>query len=675
MFNFDHFYSTVNYSNFQEKVMVLNYAFYENPNKKFKRSTFSGAVSPGNDDSGIEDENSNQDGPGNPAEENHVTTQSSQASKESDSRPPPSDDDTPSGSAPAENPEQMSDDVTNTNNGAEEGMGSDGKQDGVGESSDVAESEDGGGKSPDDDKAKNDDRSDEKEREDDKEECENSPTAQKKEEMECPLEMDGDVSAPRKNDVKNDIIMESSAARKNDVKDDVIMESSATGESDGVDVIKETNEQKKSRRETFVNKKSTSENIKYEIPENKSIVFRIGEVQSLDKSSNNDKGGKVPSPECSSITIEDDEGALQIVIDDSKSEKSSEDSGLQLSEISPNESECVFSIEGRSPSPTIKIPHPEAIKLTPRGSRPPSGGSSTKLTPHVPGHNGLSSYRPSPKTSTPFHSGHLSPGRKFPRYSESISFNDSGFSQYSSYHDSSTRAPSCPQTDFDADEIWTDGVMDLSKPKTKSTDHYREAKSAEVEEEEEEEVEKYTYVADDLEDGDDNMEIDSGYSNENKTPERYSVLSPDQNEVTSTRVDHVTYPVPVVLEKPQMFNPRFNVDSSSVWKKEKSLTDSSKKSSSGKHHKRRKSSDGSKHKMDPSKGHSKCTDVCNGHSVAPRPHSAPQKNKQGDKLILNQPRCEKLIISQSRCEKAPNSKLVVKLSKERNSEHYTATMS
>lgn len=66
--------------------MVLNYAFYENPNKKFKTNTFSGAVSPSNDDSGIEDENSNQDGGNNP-DQNHVTSQSSPvASKENDNQ-------------------------------------------------------------------------------------------------------------------------------------------------------------------------------------------------------------------------------------------------------------------------------------------------------------------------------------------------------------------------------------------------------------------------------------------------------------------------------------------------------------------------------------------------------------------------------------------------------------
>lgn len=39
--------------------MVLNYVFYENLNKKFKRNIFSGVVLFSNDDLGIEDENLN----------------------------------------------------------------------------------------------------------------------------------------------------------------------------------------------------------------------------------------------------------------------------------------------------------------------------------------------------------------------------------------------------------------------------------------------------------------------------------------------------------------------------------------------------------------------------------------------------------------------------------------
>lgn len=640
----------------REKAMVLNYAFYENPNKKFKRNTFSGAVSPSNDDSGIEDENSNQDGGNNP-DQNHVTSQSSSvASKENDNQQNQTDGaNKPSDPHPEEISEQVletatavaaaADDDANTE-AANNASRSDANQD-VGEKEEIATDDcdnDDGGIQDGDDRAINndDDKISEKGGNGESEEMKDSCSP-------------GDEDQCK----KGDGIREASEAMETD-----------TSSQETPDVHENDNQSLESKEDpndhvacNGESNNDTADERKSESPENS---------KASDSCSNNIEDGSVQSPNNNgAVTFEDEEGPLQIVIDDSKSEKSSDDSGVQVSENSSSkESDSLCSTETKSPTFTIKIPNPEIF---------------SQKSP-IPFKNGVRNHHSkSPKTSTPLHSLH-SPSRKYPRFSESLSFNDSGYSPYRSFNDPIPRSTSCPQTDFDADEIWTDGVMDLSKPKAKPVEssQYQEAKtSSETEADDSEEVEKYTYVADDLEEGDGNMAVDSDYANENKTPERYSLISPDQNEVTSTRGDHVPYHAPMVIDRtPQIYAPKFTAESNFVWKIDKSSADLSKKSSSGKHHKRRRSSEGSKHKVALSKAHSKCTDVCNGHSVVNHSHTgiSTTKNKHCEKLILNQPRCEKLIISQSRCEKAPNSKprcekLVVKLSKERNSEHYTATMS
>lgn len=636
--------------------MVLNYAFYENPNKKFKRNTFSGAVSPSNDDSGIEDENSNQDGGNNP-DQNHVTSQSSSvASKENDNQQNQTDGaNKPSDPHPEEISEQVletatavaaaADDDANTD-AANNASRSDANQD-VCEKEEIATDDcdnDDGGIQDGDDRAINndDDKISEKGGNGESEEMKDSCSP-------------GDEDQCK----KGDGIREASEAMETD-----------TSSQETPDVHENDNQSLESKEDpndhvacNGESNNDTADERKNESPENS---------KASDSCSNNIEDGSVQSPNNNgAVTFEDEEGPLQIVIDDSKSEKSSDDSGVQVSENSSSkESDSLCSTETKSPTFTIKIPNPEIF---------------SQKSP-IPFKNGVRNHHSkSPKTSTPLHSLH-SPSRKYPRFSESLSFNDSGYSPYRSFNDPIPRSTSCPQTDFDADEIWTDGVMDLSKPKAKPVEsrQYQEAKtSSETEADDSEEVEKYTYVADDLEEGDGNMAVDSDYANENKTPERYSLISPDQNEVTSTRGDHVLYHAPMVIDRtPQIYAPKFTAESNFVWKIDKSSADLSKKSSSGKHHKRRRSSEGSKHKVALSKAHSKCTDVCNGHSVVNHSHTgiSTTKNKHCEKLILNQPRCEKLIISQSRCEKAPNSKprcekLVVKLSKERNSEHYTATMS
>lgn len=636
--------------------MVLNYAFYENPNKKFKRNTFSGAVSPSNDDSGIEDENSNQDGGNNP-DQNHVTSQSSSvASKENDNQQNQTDGaNEPSDPHPEEISEQVletatavaaaADDDANTD-AANNASRSDANQD-VCEKEEIATDDcdnDDGGIQDGDDRAINndDDKISEKGGNGESEEMKDSCSP-------------GDEDQCK----KGDGIREASEAMETD-----------TSSQETPDVHENDNQSLESKENpndhvacNGESNNDTADERKTESPENS---------KASDSCSNNIEDGSVQSPNNNgAVTFEDEEGPLQIVIDDSKSEKSSDDSGVQVSENSSSkESDTLCSTETKSPTFTIKIPNPEIF---------------SQKSP-IPFKNGIRNHHSkSPKTSTPLHSLH-SPSRKYPRFSESLSFNDSGYSPYRSFNDPIPRSTSCPQTDFDADEIWTDGVMDLSKPKAKPVEssQYQEAKtSSETEADDSEEVEKYTYVADDLEEGDGNMAVDSDYANENKTPERYSLISPDQNEVTSTRGDHVLYHAPMVIDRtPQIYAPKFTAESNFVWKIDKSSADLSKKSSSGKHHKRRRSSEGSKHKVALSKAHSKCTDVCNGHSVVNHSHTgiSTTKNKHCEKLILNQPRCEKLIISQSRCEKAPNSKprcekLVVKLSKERNSEHYTATMS
>lgn len=636
--------------------MVLNYAFYENPNKKFKRNTFSGAVSPSNDDSGIEDENSNQDGGNNP-DQNHVTSQSSSvASKENDNQQNQTDGaNKPSDPHPEEISEQVletatavaaaADDDANTD-AANNASRSDANQD-VCEKEEIATDDcdnDDGGIQDRDDRAINndDDKISEKGGNGESEEMKDSCSP-------------GDEDQCK----KGDGIKEASEAMETD-----------TSSQETPDVHENDNQSLESKEDpndhvacNGESNNDTADERKTESPENS---------KASDSCSNNIEDGSVQSPNNNgAVTFEDEEGPLQIVIDDSKSEKSSDDSGVQVSENSSSkESDTLCSTETKSPTFTIKIPNPEIF---------------SQKSP-IPFKNGVRNHHSkSPKTSTPLHSLH-SPSRKYPRFSESLSFNDSGYSPYRSFNDPIPRSTSCPQTDFDADEIWTDGVMDLSKPKAKPVEssQYQEAKtSSETEADDSEEVEKYTYVADDLEEGDGNMAVDSDYANENKTPERYSLISPDQNEVTSTRGDHVLYHAPMVIDRtPQIYAPKFTAESNFVWKIDKSSADLSKKSSSGKHHKRRRSSEGSKHKVALSKAHSKCTDVCNGHSVVNHSHTgiSTTKNKHCEKLILNQPRCEKLIISQSRCEKAPNSKprcekLVVKLSKERNSEHYTATMS
>lgn len=650
----------------REKAMVLNYAFYENPNKKFKRNTFSGAVSPSNDDSGIEDENSNQDGGNNP-DQNHVTSQSSPAaSKETDNQQKQTDGaNKPSDPHPEEISEQVLetaaaadivDDDANTD-AVNNASRSDANQDvGEGEemASDDCDNDDGGGVQDGDGRAINNEDGDDRAINNDDDKISEKGGSGESEEMK-------DSRSPGDEDQckEGDGTREASDAMETDTSSqetpDVHVHENDNQNLDGKE---DPNDHVACNGER---NNETADERKSESPENS---------KAAESCSNNINEGSVQSPNNNgAITFEDEEGALQIVIDDSKSEKSSDDSGVQLSENSSSkESDSLCSTETRSPSVTIKIPNPEIF---------------SRKSP-IPFKNGVRNHHSkSPKTSTPLHSLH-SPSRKYPRFSESLSFNDSGYSPYRSFTDPIPRSTSCPQTDFDADEIWTDGVMDLSKPKAKHVEssQFQEAKtSSETEADDGEEVEKYTYVADDLEEGDGNMAVDSDYANENKTPERYSLISPDQNEVTSTRGDHVPYHAPMVIDRtPQIYAPKFTAESNLVWKIDKSSADLSKKSSSGKHHKRRRSSEGSKHKVALSKAHSKCTDVCNGHSVVNHSHISTTKNKHCEKLILNQPRCEKLIISQSRCEKAPNSKprcekLVVKLSKERNSEHYTATMS
>lgn len=555
----------------QEHMMVLNYAFYENSNKKFKGNSYSGAVSPGNEDSGIEDENSNQDE--NNPDKNHVTSQSSQASKENDNQQPSDGDGNAPDSPPTDETEKLEEDAAGAVDTTEKDASADIKQDTV--------------------------------------------NLEGKEEVpEHAEKQNSGTDAEKHKDVR-----EESGGKEGEMLS-LNLPSKTSDPQRKVDVLEKDNHAVEEKEEPNFIRTTTG------------------------RKSN-------------SVAIEDDEGALQIVIDDSKSEKSSDDSGIQVSENSPNENDSVCSNESRSPSVPIKIPHPEMFK------------------PPISYHNGEDQSK-SPKTSTPFHSLN-SPSSKYPRFTESLVFNDSGFSSYSSVNDSIAQTSSCPQTDFDTDEIWTDGVMDLSKPKPKGTDCYQDVRSSVAEDEDEEEVEKYTYVVDGLEEGDGDMEVDSGYANEDNTPERYSVLSPDQNEVTSTRMEHIPYQIPAMVGKPQFYTPKLSDSSNLLWKGEK-IEDASKKSSSGKHHKRRKSSESSKHKVVFSNGHSKCTDVCNGHSVEPRSESSTYKKHQSEKFILNQPRCEKLIISQPRCEKAPKNKprcekLVVKLSKERNSENYTATMS
>ncbi|XP_061186062.1 uncharacterized protein LOC133194108 [Saccostrea echinata] len=636
----------------REKVMVLNYAFYENTNKKFKRSISTGAVSPGNDDSGIEDETSNQDE--NNPDQTHVTSQSFQASMANDNQQLSQGDEKPSDSSQAADSVQLAEStadvventasvvvntaevVENTSNMVEN-------------TSDVVENT--------------------------SDDVENNDAVESKtnavENTADLVENTTDMVENTTDMVENTVDIVVCNAEK-DVTIDVnpdkeqVEEKIEADEDVGKPKNETENEEKNYVQEKIQKKEDVV--VSLEINERDSDSQRESVVPELDNPSETKEKEEsnfvreCPSPENNSITIEDEEGALQIVIEDSKSEKSSDDSGIQIYESSPNENDSVCSNDSRPSSATIKIPQPDMFRLLP----PISYRNSTHRSK-------------SPKTSTPFHSLNSS---RYPRYPDSIGFSDSSFLSYSPFNNSIAHTSSCPQTDFDTDEIWTDGVMDLSKPKPKTTETgcYQEIKSSVVQNVEEEEVvEKYTYVVDGLEESEESMEVDSGYANENNTPERYSLLSPDQNEVTSTRVEHVPFRSPVMIENPPLCMPKLSVVSSSIWKREK-VSDVSKKSSSGKHHKRRKSSDSSKHKGVFSNGHSKCTDICNGHTVVPRPESSSYKKHQGEKLILNQPRCEKLIISQSRCEKAPKNKprcekLVVKLSKERNSEHYTATMS
>lgn len=489
----------------REKAMVLNYAFYENPNKKFKRNTFSGAVSPSNDDSGIEDENSNQDGGNNP-DQNHVTSQtSSVASKENDNQQNQTDGaNKPSDPHPEEISEQVletatavaaaADDDANTD-AANNASRSDANQD-VCEKEEIATDDcdnDDGGIQDGDDRAINndDDKISEKGGNGESEEMKDSCSP-------------GDEDQCK----KGDGIREASEAMETD-----------TSSQETPDVHENDNQSLESKEDpndhvacNGESNNDTADERKTESPENS---------KASDSCSNNIEDGSVQSPNNNgAVTFEDEEGPLQIVIDDSKSEKSSDDSGVQVSENSSSkESDTLCSIETKSPTFTIKIPNPEIF---------------SQKSP-IPFKNGVRNHHSkSPKTSTPLHSLH-SPSRKYPRFSESLSFNDSGYSPYRSFNDPIPRSTSCPQTDFDADEIWTDGVMDLSKPKAKPVEssQYQEAKtSSETEADDSEEVEKYTYVADDLEEGDGNMAVDSDYANENKTPERYSLISPDQNEVT-----------------------------------------------------------------------------------------------------------------------------------------------
>lgn len=632
----------------REKVMVLNYAFYENPSKKFKTNSFSGAVSPSNDDSGIEDENSNQDGGNNP-DQNHVTSQSSPAaSRENDNQQSQTDgENTPSDSLSVEISKQVletaadADDVNSNavNNARQSDANQDKSEEKEIATDDCVDNNDVGIQDGEDyTENKNDDNK-----------------SIEKEESGESGEMEDSCSLGDRDQCKDgEGIKETSEAIETETS------------SQGTPNVHENDNQIAASKNSAINHTFFNEEcINDSVEESQSESPDKDMDLDNDTCSSNTELGKVRSPKSHGIAFEDEEGVLQIDIDDSKSEKSSFDSGYQLSENSSKENDSLCSVESKSPAVTIKIPNPEII---------------SRNSP-VPLHNGVRNHRTkSPKTSTPLHSLQ-SPSRKFPRFSESLSFTDSGYSPYKSLSDSIPRAMSCPQTDFDADEIWTDGVMDLSKPKVKvvESSQFQEAK---MDADESEEVEKYTYVADDLEEGDGNMAVDSGYANENKTPERYSLISPDQNEVTSTRGDHMSCHAPLVADRPpEAYAPKFTAVSDFVWKIDKSSADLSKKStSSGKHHKRRRSSEGSKHKVALSKLHSKCTDVCNGHSVMNHSHISTSKNKHCEKLILNQPRCEKLIISQSRCAKVQNNKprcekLVVKLSKERNSEHYTATIS
>ncbi|XP_062592415.1 uncharacterized protein LOC134253838 isoform X2 [Saccostrea cucullata] len=662
----------------REKVMVLNYAFYENTNKKFKRSISTGAVSPGNDDSGIEDEASNQDE--NNPDQNHVTSQSFQASTENDNQQSSQDDEKPSDSSQTTDSVQLAvssaDTVENcanlTENNAdlvENSANADEKTADVIENTDVFENKTGTvGNTTDEVESKVDtvkntdnmventvdvveDTDDIVENSDDVvcnvEKDDTVVVKPDKEQVETKTEAEEDVGKPNSQTEKEKKNHEEEEIQKKEDKKESLELNEMDTDSQRESVVYESD----NPSQTELDNPSKPESENPPKTEEKESKF-VGESPRDPESSR--------SPENGSITIADEEGALQIVIEDSKSEKSSDDSGIQISESSPNENDSVCSSDSRPSSATIKIPQPDMFRLM----------------PPISYHNSLGAHRSkSPKTSTPFHSLNSS---RYQRYIDTIGFSDSSFLSYSPFNNSIAHTSSCPQTDFDTDEIWTDGVMDLSKPKPKTTE--TELKSSAVQETEDEEVvEKYTYVVDGLEEGEESMEVDSGYANENNTPERYSVLSPDQNEVTSTRVEHVPFHGPVAIENPLLCTPKRPIVSSLVWKKER-VTDGSKKSSSGKHHKRRKSSDSSKHKGVFSNGHSKCTDICNGHTVVPRSECSSYKKHQGEKLILNQPRCEKLIISQSRCEKAPKSKprcekLVVKLSKERNSEHYTATMS